>query len=256
LREYTFENRFYAFAPDYFLSETGLIAGSAIIGVNTWSQLQQVAENNLAIQLFVEDTMKKILILVSFLLLIILGVAAFALTQTYQPTTAVSAQGADEPGKHEKVIEIAVEKNVNGEITSGEVTITFDDPEILPVDRESAFGVFLGRDGDVLTLGTGSIEVEIGVEVVNDKDPVTTVNVSHSGDPVEVVVTEDTIIYKDTTERPEVSSEDIETGRKVIARTVEPGSLDEVGESMILRVWGETHDGRLIADLLVYEQIQ
>ena len=200
--------------------------------------------------------MKKILILGSFLLLIILGVAAFALTQTYLPTTAVSAQGAEEPEKHERVIEIAVEKNVNGEVTSGEVTITFEDPEILPADGESAFGVFLGRDGDVLILGTGSIEVEIGVEVVNDEDPVTTVNVSHSGDPVEVVVTEDTIIYKDTTERPEVSSEDIETGRKVIARTVEPGSLDEVGESMILRVWGETHDGRVIADVLVYEQIQ
>ena len=200
--------------------------------------------------------MKKILFLGSFALLILLGVAAFALTQTYQPTTAVSAQGAEEPGKHERVIEIAVEKNVNGEVTSGEVTVTFDDPENLPVDRESALGVFLGRDGDVLTLGTGSIEVEIGVEVVNDEDPVRTLNVSHSGDPVEVVVTEDTVIYKDTTESPEVTSEDIETGHKVIDRTVEPGSLDEVGEGMILRVWGESRDGRVIADVLVYEQIQ
>lgn len=199
--------------------------------------------------------MKKILILGSFVLLISLGVVAFILAQTYQPA-AVSAQGAEKPGKHEKVIEIAVEKNVNGEITSGEVTITFDDPAILPVERESALGVFLGRDGEVLTLGTGSIEVEIGVEVVNDEDPVTTVNVTHSGDPVEVVVSPDTIVYKDITGRPEVSSEDLETGRKVITRSVEPGLLNEVGEGMILRVWGEAQSGRVIAEVLVYEQIQ
>jgi hypothetical protein len=199
--------------------------------------------------------MKKILILGSFVLLITLGIAAFILVQTYQPATTVSAQGADEPGKHEKVIEIAVEKNVNGEVTSGEVTITFDDPAILPAERESALGVFLGRDGDVLTLGTGSIEVKVDVEVMNDEDPVTTVNVTHSGDPVEVVVGSDTIVYKDVTGRPEVSDEDLETGRKVITRTIESGSLDDVGEGMILRVWGETQGDRVIAEVLVYEQI-
>ena len=200
--------------------------------------------------------MKKVLILGSFLLLILLSVAAFALAQTYLPSTAVSARGADEPEKYERVIEIAVEKTVNGETLSGEVVITFDDPEILPAHRESAMGVFLGRDGGVFTLGTGSIEVEVGVEVVNDEDPVTTVKVTHSGDPVEVVVNGDTIVYKDTTERPEVTPEDLETGYKVIRRTVEPGSLDEVGENMILRVWGEFQDGRVIADVFVYEQIQ
>ncbi len=200
--------------------------------------------------------MRKILIFGGFLFLILLGVVALVLAQTYQPATAVSAQGVDEPGKHEKVIEIAVEKNVNGEITSGEVTITFDDPPLLPAERESALGVTLGRDGDVLTLGTGSIEVEISVEVVNDEEPIETVNVSHSGDPVDVVVTENTIVYKDMTGHPEVTSEDLETGRKVITRTIGPGLLDEVGEGTILRVWGETQDGLIIADVLVYEIIQ
>jgi hypothetical protein len=200
--------------------------------------------------------MKKILILCGFTLLILLGVAAIVFIQAYNPPAAVSAQGVEEPVKHEKVIEIAVEKNVNGVVTSGEVTVTFDDPENLPNEGESALGVTLGRNGDVFTLGTGSIEVEIDVEVVNDEDPVTAINVSHSGDPVEIVVTADTIVYKDTTAPPEVTPEDLETGHKVVTRTVEPGSLDEVGEGMILRVWGETEGGRVVADVLVYEQIQ
>jgi hypothetical protein len=69
-------------------------------------------------------------------------------------------------------------------------------------------------------------------------------------------VTADTIVYKDTTSTPEVTPEDLETGHKVITRTVEPGSLDEVGEGMILRVWGQTLGGRIVADVLVFEQIQ
>ena len=199
--------------------------------------------------------MKKLLILGSFLVLTSLVVAAIFLIRPSSPVVAVSVQEEDDPEKPERVMEIAIEKVINGETTSGVVRMTFEDPDILPIKAERVVGVFLGQNGDVLTLGTGSIEVTVDVEVVMDEDPVTTLNVTHSGGPVDVKVTEDTIIYKDTTEHPEISDEDIESGNKVVLRTIETGSLDEIGENMILRVWGEAEDGGVIATVLVYEQI-
>lgn len=199
--------------------------------------------------------MKKILVLGGLLLLILLGAAGYTLAQGERHTVVPVVQNAGEPGKTEKEIVIAVEENINGEVTAGEVTVTFADPPILPAERERALGVFLERQGGVLTLGTGSIEVEVAVEVVNDGDPVETVNITHSGDPVEVLVRSDSLVYKDITGRPEVTSADLETGRRVITRTVERGSLDELAEGMILWVWGEVQDGRVVADVLVYEQI-
>ena len=202
-----------------------------------------------------EKIMKKIVILGFSILVITIGIATFLVARVFQPIATVSAQEGDQPEKSGKVIEIAVEENLNGEVTSGQVTITFEYPPMLPAERERVLGVFLSRDGDVLTLGTGSIEVEVAVEVVNDEEPVRTVNVSHSGDSVEVVINSDTIVYKDITPQPEVSSQDLETGHKVITSKVIPGSLDEVGEGMILRVWGKNQDGRVIASVLVYEEI-
>ena len=94
---------------------------------------------------------------------------------------AVRAQEPVENPKTEKVLEITVERNINGEVTSGEVHVSFDDPDNLPKEGESVFGVFLKREADVITLGTGNIEVEVGVEVVNDEEPVRTVHVSNTG---------------------------------------------------------------------------
>ena len=200
--------------------------------------------------------MRKILITSVILLLVVLGASAFILSQGNHLPDIARAQTSDDQIKHEKIIEIAVEKNINGEITSGEVLITFEDPATLPIYRETALGVFLKRDGKQLTLGTGSIEVEIGVEVVNDEEPVKNINVNYTGDPIEILVSSDTAIYEDVTEIPEVTGEDLETGTKLITRKIQLGSLEEIGENMIIRVWGNKTKGSVIADVLVYERIQ
>ena len=200
--------------------------------------------------------MKRNWIVTGFTLLILAGAAGFLLVQSTTPPVAVSAQEPVERPKAEKILEIAVEKNINGEVTSGQVQVRFEDPETLPVEGESAFGVFLGRDGEVITLGTGSIEVEVDVEVKNDEEPVRLVNVSHSGDPVNVMVNADTVVYADITPRPEISDADLESGSKTVTSTIVPGSLDAIGEGMILRVWGPTQDGVTTAEILVYETIE
>jgi len=198
--------------------------------------------------------MKKNLLL-AIILVLILVTASILLQQTNAPTETASAQ-IEETKKHERIVEITIEKNVNGEITSGDVLITFEDPPILPVNRETALGVFLGREEDLLTLGTGSIKVEIGVEVVNDEDPVNIINISYTGDPVDIKISAKTVIYKDITEIPDVTVEDLNSGKKLVTREVVPGSLEELGENMVIRVWGNVDDGKVLADVLVYELIQ
>ena len=65
----------------------------------------------------------------------------------------------------------------------------------------------------------------------------------------------DTAIYADITPEPEISDADLESGSKMVMRTIIPGSLEAIGEGMILRVWGPVQDGVVTAKVLVYESI-
>ncbi len=180
------------------------------------------------------------------------AVAAFAIWQLFAPgTTAVAQSSAGQPE-----IVMAVSEVVNGESFSGEVRVSFAEAAGLPTTSPAALGLFLERSGDTLTLGTGPIAVEVGVERVNDEEPVTTIQASHDGDEVTVLVTEGTAVYADTTASPHITPEDIAAGHKTINRTIAPGSLDAIGENMIVRVWGAEQNGQFVADVLVYELIK
>ena len=98
--------------------------------------------------------------------------------------------------------------------------------------------------------------MEVGVEVVNDEEPVGTVNISHSGNSVDIILTPDTVIYADITPRPEISDADVASGSKLVTRTIIFGSSEAIGEGMILRVWGPVQDGVVTAAVLVYESIE
>ena len=200
--------------------------------------------------------MKRGWIVAIFILLVLMGAAGFIMVQSTTLPVAASAQEPVEPPKAEKIMEIAIERNINGEVTSGEVQVRFADPDNLPDEGESAFGVFLTQEGEVITLGTGAIEVEVNVEVKNDEEPVRSVNISYSGDPVEIIVTPNTVLYSDITPQPEISDADLESGSKLVMRTIAPGSLDEIGKSMVLRAWGPVQDGVVTAEVLVYESIE
>ena len=103
--------------------------------------------------------MRRHWILTVFTLLVLAGAAGFLLAQSTTPPIAVNAQKPVDQPKAEKVLEIAVEKNINGEITSGQVQVRFEDPETLPAEGESAFGVFLEQDGEVITLPPACVTV-------------------------------------------------------------------------------------------------
>lgn len=154
-----------------------------------------------------------------------------------------------------EVMYIEVSHNINGEELSGGVFVHFEDPAELPAEEPALFGVFAGRSGDTLTLGTGSIAVTVDVEQINDQEPVTTGSATYDGDEVDVLLTGSTVFYEDTTAEPQIGQEEIDAGEITITRTLEAGSADALGADMVLRVWGTMVDGQLAADIVVYEPI-
>ena len=72
---------------------------------------------------------------------------------------------------------------------------------------------------------------------------------------VEVVVTPDTIIYRDETEIP-VGEPGEQSGERTIQQVVKLiHSLEEVGKNFELQVWGERRGDRVVAEVLVYKSL-
>lgn len=182
------------------------------------------------------------------------GAAAVWLFQANLQATSVAASERAQSGDREMVI--AVEEVVNGERTAGTVRVTFEDPDTLPDRPTDASGLFVSGDATSLTLGTGTIEVEVGIDVINDDEPVTTIDASFSGPEETVQFNDSTQFYADTTARPNITTQDVEAGTLTVTRMLEPGSADAIGENMMIRIWGHQENGRLVADVVVYEPIR
>ncbi len=184
----------------------------------------------------------------------VVAISAFGIYTALFNGQPVAAQAIS--GSGDKTIIIAVEENINGETTSGTVEMTFERADELPDTTPNRAGLFVARAGDLLTVGEGAIEVEASVEAINDAEPVTTINASHSGDEVQLRVTDATTIYADITEHPDVTAEMLAAGSVTIPSSVVAGSLDELTDNTYIRAWGTFDDGVLVADVLVYEAIK
>ena len=75
-------------------------------------------------------------------------------------------------------------------------------------------------------------------------DPV--VDTDYDGDKVEVVISNDTIIYHDTTEL------DPENPEATVQQTVELGTIDDITPQSSITVWGRKAGDRIIADIIVF----
>jgi hypothetical protein len=117
----------------------------------------------------------------------------------------------------------------------------------LPQTPADASGIFEHRQDKSIFVGTGTGKVQMDVK----QDPSGKVETSfkHDGPTVEVVVTSKTIVYQDVTIKQFDGPPP--QGQK-IQQVVELGSLDEIGESSFITVWGKKTGERIIADVLVY----
>jgi hypothetical protein len=131
------------------------------------------------------------------------------------------------------------------------VSIQMIPAEELPKTQPEVTGPFVERKDNTIVVaslamksgGGGMVKSEGGGEFVAgspaDIDSVP---------KVEVVVTSETIIYRETTEFKEPSSSETET----IQQTVEESTLDDLSSQSIVTVWGRKSGDRIIAEVLFY----
>ena len=121
----------------------------------------------------------------------------------------------------------------------------------LPDEPTEVNGVFLKRQDNSVFVGTG--EIRLGIEM--DDGGQQSVSLDHSGPEIEVVVSHDTVIYRDETDMPTIGSG--KSGEQTIQQVVKAvDSLDEIGDNAEIEVWGERRGDRVVAQVLVYRNIE
>lgn len=115
----------------------------------------------------------------------------------------------------------------------------------LPETPADVRGLFDHRENNSVFVGTGRIMLTV------DQDASGKVESSSnaSGPVLEVVVTNGTTVYHDTTMQ-QYNGEP--PANEKIQQVVERGSLDDIGQHSVLTVWGKKTGNRVIADILVY----
>jgi hypothetical protein len=139
----------------------------------------------------------------------------------------------------------------NGQMVSIAINI-LPAPE-LPTTEPETRGMFVERKDNTIILQTVSMEMGKGGGVVVGGPGAGPVTNSDGGPDsvapkVEVVVTNETIIYRDATEfngKPPGEN-------STIQQKVEEGSLDDLQSQTMVMVWGRKNGDRIIADMIMY----
>ncbi len=115
----------------------------------------------------------------------------------------------------------------------------------LPQTPADVRGLFDHKQDNSIFVGTGKLMMSVR------KDPSGNVqtSASHDGPVVEIVVTNQTKVYKDVTMQQ--FNGPPPSGQK-IQQVVQPGTVAEIGQNSMLTVWGRKTGDRFIADVLVY----
>jgi hypothetical protein len=179
------------------------------------------------------------------LVIALVGAAFLAGRLLNQPATSAAPQGLIGPGgaaggSGGMAIGGEGGPGANAGPISVEVQVT-PAPE-LPKLQPDVTGVFVSREDNRLLIGTGKTTMTVG-------GPGEAPQSSYDGPQVEVVVTQETKIYRETSQPPDPSQQSAD-----IQQTVAPGSVDELTNNTSVIVWGRRTGDRVIAEVLVYSQ--
>jgi hypothetical protein len=166
------------------------------------------------------------------LLIVALGAATFIGVRYFnQPKT--TGMG----GPNQNVISVG---GPGGEAQTFELNV--EPAKELPATQPDEMGLFVERKDNSIFIGTG--EVNLIVESKPGEAP--QADASFSGPKVEVVISANTTIYKDTTQL------DPENPGAQVQQTVELSTIDEITEQSSITVWGRKAGDRIIADTIVF----
>ncbi|MEM7342620.1 MAG: hypothetical protein AAF485_00115 [Chloroflexota bacterium] len=156
------------------------------------------------------------------------------------------------PQKPVKVLEFVRDEG-NGPMT---LRITVEPADDLPAGSPQTGGVLVGQEDDLLSVGTGNIELDIEVEIVEGQSPEETISLSHSGPVETALINENTIIYRDTTPLDVQPSETL-NGEITIQQEIEQvEALPAVIQNLEVQVWGHLDGDQIVADVVVYHQVK
>jgi hypothetical protein len=156
--------------------------------------------------------------------------------------------GDDGPGV--RVIELVADVG-DGPVS---LKIRIEPAAELPDRPAAAAGIFVRRQDNSIFVGTGAIELDVEVDGATGEEKV---NLSHSGPEVEVVVSRDTIVYRDETEMPTTNPETMKSGEKTIQQVIRPvDSSADIRKNTELQVWGEKRGDRIVAQVIVYRILE
>jgi hypothetical protein len=169
----------------------------------------------------------KILYVVSGLAILLVGVAAFMAGRMLNASTAPAGFFGRPIGN------------------AGRNFISIDDivpaPE-LPTTSPELTGLFVERKDNTVILQEVSFDPGLG-GMLNDS-PLD----ENSGPKVEVVITGETTVYRETTDFGQSLSED----HVSFQQTVEEDTLDNLNLQSMITVWGRRNGDRVIAEVLLY----
>jgi len=131
-----------------------------------------------------------------------------------------------------------------------EVSINMIPAEELPKPPPEVVGLFAERKDNTIVVQSTSLKTGgPGVAVHEGEDGSVSLSSNMNyGPKVEVVITNETIIYRDTTQHVEPSSSENVT----IQQTVEESTLDDLNSQSEVMVWGRKSGDRIIAEVLFY----
>lgn len=132
-----------------------------------------------------------------------------------------------------------------GDIVSFRVNVI--PAEELPKTQPEVIGPFAERKDNTIVVASIPMKTAGGGVVAGPGSRVD----GESGPKVEVVVTNETIIYRETTELgrpPSATSGEVET----IQQTVEESTLDDLNSQSLVTVWGRKSGDRIIAEVFLY----
>jgi hypothetical protein len=112
----------------------------------------------------------------------------------------------------------------------------------LPATQPDEAGIFVERKDNSIFIGTG--EVTLMAKAEPGQDP--QVDSNFTGPKIEVVISADTVIYKDTTQL------DPENPEAEVQQTVELSTIDEITQQSSISVWGRKAGDRIIADTILF----
>ena len=134
------------------------------------------------------------------------------------------------------------------------VSLMIEPAPELPTTQPEVVGTFAERQDNTIyiqefsmSMGGGGVVISVGGAEDASGGPVTSSSAPESGPKVEVVVTNDTLIYAD------VTPFDLQPGEnQTVQQVVEPGSLDDLTSQTMVQVWGRKVGDRVIADVIAY----